>query len=455
MTLNKHENHFADWLRAREPLLASPQELLTLTEISQDFENIKRAWQTAIAQDDSETALLVARVMIHYFLARSEFAQGESFFALAVPEPSHATEDLADLVLAAGLLGLGYMYRHLALDKIAPTLSRSAGILKVQRQFHEAAIAQLGMVWAIPTADAEPLLEAVIQTFEQTHDVRNNILALLDLSSLRSMNNLQGALSTIQEAINLARQAGAPYLLFYTLTYAASFYIQDKNYSVAQTLLEEAGRLIESVGSDTLRAHYLSTLGTLKSALGEHEQALQYISQSVALFESLGSPKLATYGYLEVSRECYSLGQFEPAKHWALKALNDSHTVDQAEAANRAAFPALELGEYVEAEGYFRKAFFATMTDEDKVLTTTEALLGLGMAYFKVGRFERSVQLLTFVQNSPTASQLQAYSNVAAILAKARTKLSEKVFDAAQEVGKVWTFADFHTLLEAIPRIST
>ena len=81
-----------------------------------------------------------------------------------------------------------------------------------------------------------------------------------------------------------------------------------------QQALEASRAAVQEAVSDADRAELLSMIGAIYRGMGEHEEALEYVEQSLALSERLGDRTSAADAHHDIGWSCLRLGRLSPAR---------------------------------------------------------------------------------------------------------------------------------------------
>ncbi|MCA9916400.1 MAG: tetratricopeptide repeat protein [Anaerolineales bacterium] len=355
--LAAHGRFFATFLNAREAALQGGQQAQTLDEIVLAIEDIRAAWQWAVANQQFNLIDLAAQSLYLFFWARNRFAEGRIFFAEALEALAHAepTEAirllqarlrarLADLVLWLGEYELAEtllqqsitVYRNqqarfelmLALE-IGGRLAYARGSYKEARGYFEesaamgrqlaanAGIAQalsnLASTICSETADytaARSLYDEGMALYRAVGDQFGIAKVIINLGAIELEEaNYAAAQALFEQSLQLYRELDYRYGIGAALVYLGDVAQKTADFATAKNLLEESLALNRDSGHRLAIVESLVSLGRVIVLAGDTQEARPYLAEALHLATDIQSTNLILTVLKVYARLFFAVGE--------------------------------------------------------------------------------------------------------------------------------------------------
>ena len=241
-----------------------------LTRLDAERENLRAAFEWAMSQSRTDSALALAASLVFYWQGRGELEEGRRWLVQALGAREGAPSQLrADALFAAGLLD------SLAGDVVAalPLAERSRALAEEEGDASLAFRAQslLALLSALASPlNALPLLQATVQLARDQGDTLFLRSSLDQLgSALVLVGEAQAASLCFDEALGLARQLGSPSSERGALTGLGLAAVAAGELGAAESRLRRALALTLELGELGEVADIMSWLGEV-ARLGGH-----------------------------------------------------------------------------------------------------------------------------------------------------------------------------------------
>lgn len=325
--LERHGSYFFRFLRERSEELKGAKQREGLLAMTEELENIRAAWQWAIAEEIVEEQGAAVEPLILFYDRQARYGEGvhllrEALVRLDASNPRH------QLALGNVLTGQAFLYQwssnyeeavrlaRRGLDLLRP-LGESWGIMlgldalgfaavftgdyaEGKRCWTEAlAVAKaqnnqlktaellsiVGMAecWLDRQAEAEAYLDEALVLTRHLGKHTTVVYILLNLGFIHVWSNPRKAQPVFQQGLQLANELGyrryMPYLLYGQGWAFCGF----EGYLEAQSLCKQALAVAEESGDLFAQALSLAILGRATGGLRDYAQAQSYLEQSLEL----------------------------------------------------------------------------------------------------------------------------------------------------------------------------
>jgi predicted ATPase/transcriptional regulator with XRE-family HTH domain len=385
ITDRKHSEYYLTLLQRSEAALRSHHQKETLTELRLEIDNIRAAWDFAVANAEIDLLRRTTGPLYYFYELHQYFQEAETLYQRGAEMARSRIEHLdpnADATQRASLAGaLGDMLAHQGFFLFRSGHNREA------LDFYRAGITLL-----------RPLEEGYALTFTLAHcGILNWIVGDLDeaVINLRESLNLSGSLGhpwlravslgflgaalhdrgdydeayeRFQKAMELCNEMGDPYI---TLLIGTMF---SRNAKMLGRLTESQGLLLENLqiaresGNRWGIGLGLEQLAMSAQANGNHAEACRLLDESVAIYREVGD-------LWSLSRVLNEAGEF-----------------------------ALEQENHARAREYFIEACKAGLA-ANVLPNILNALAGLATLLTMDGDHERSMELVLLIQRNPASTQ--------------------------------------------------
>jgi DNA-binding SARP family transcriptional activator len=383
--LARHADHYAHVVQAREVALkGGPAQLEALHEIAVEIDNVRAAWDWAVAQVPARAALDVLRTALQglylFYTMHDWYQEGERAFARAVAalrdcSPSDgATSEACDLLVARLLVRQGKCCEFTRHNARAERLFQEA-LDRFERLgvTGERALALLGLGYVAHQrgeyAEAEARFEAALVLYKAVGDrwgIANTLsnlslvarrrgdfspakdYALESLAIRRDVGDRRGIASSLSNlglvCCCMGEYAEAQDVLLESLaTYReidyktgisnalsglcqVEFYKDDL--AAAQAYAQESLALYREVGDRWGAAISLNNLGCMALELGAYPEAQRRLRESIAVYEEVGVMSGLANALSNLGEACRHLGELDEAGRHLCAALRIAREID-------------------------------------------------------------------------------------------------------------------------------
>lgn len=341
-TRNAHDDYFSRFIEQQLHRLKSEQMPEALQAIEADIDNVRAAWNHAIAVHDSVPIERMAESLHHYFVFRAYFNEGIDLYQAAIE--SFAGEDVAVVV---------QVYQ----SRFYKTLEQ------VEHALH--------------------LLENVYDEIVNLNDQVLLAIALLYRGHyLESLGKLEDGWHYLEQARTLYEKLGDDFELGNTNRFLAFIY-KDNNDATTLDYFEENYRLAKQCGNQWQLAHISFRLGHRYGAIDRVELALEYYQQGLEYARQFGhlvfmSTCLRGMAGLQRNR----FGDYAEANRLFQEALNLSReSGDKKEIAHclgELGWSASKQRQHVLCQQYWEEHHkLATLLDDDRLLQSSYRQLAI------------------------------------------------------------------------------
>lgn len=296
-SLNAHASYFLALVEEARVYLNGAQQVVWLTRLEQEKENLRAALTWLIRQKKTVQALRFCEAFGKFCGLRGYWGEEHHWLqtVLALAWPLEARAIRARVLRRAG--HLAYRLRNLVLAR--ELFEESVALSRTQDDKQNLAGALVGLGWVVyrqnDLVTANALLRESVVIARASEDMWSLANAL---ESLGRLSHLQGntveAQLLLRESVILSRTLGDNESLARFLTTLVSIELAQKHIPQATALAQESYNLAQKLGTKPLIALVLDSLGAVALAKGETEQATQYFQERLALARELGdNPTIA------------------------------------------------------------------------------------------------------------------------------------------------------------------
>lgn len=256
-TQAQHSRYYLDFLSTRRPGIESRDEARVLAEIAEEGENVRLAWQWAVAAQDLAALEATSTILWRNLWVHGRAQEGEALFAYAV---NHLQRPLAPT-------------EQTRYDRVLLHLQQSRGAFYY-------------FLGDYPTAST--LLETTLLLSHQLgspHDMAST------LALLGALNGWQGnfalAQTQLEQALSFARANGNHNRIADVLHELARLRMYSGEYLAAQRLVSESLTISHQLERADWIGYALATLGWISFCLGNYVAARQQYAESLASFRKI------------------------------------------------------------------------------------------------------------------------------------------------------------------------
>ena len=282
--LRSLSSYFAAFLHDREEALAGVAQAEALEAISEDFENIRVAWDWAVETRAVADLSMSLPALADFYEMRGRYQEGED----ALGRAARCLED------AEGPWS-GAEDRDLLL---ARTTSRQGGLsFRLGRSDY-----------------ARELLESSVATF-RTSDAREELaFALMQLGGVvRRLGNYQQAKDYLEESSEIGRRMSDSTVAAQSLHNLGVIAFSTGEYEEARRLTEEGLSIRRQIGEQHGVAYSLNNLGNQLALLGDLQGAKKHYMESQEIFEKEANRWGVATCLDNIANVAHRLGDYEDA----------------------------------------------------------------------------------------------------------------------------------------------
>jgi predicted ATPase len=408
-TRDLHCAYYAEFLGHKtEPLKGSEQQR-ALEEIGAEIENVRAAWQWAVAHRKVDALGQSLESLYRYYDIGGWFQEGASAFAGAITVLDRADSLIVEddrqqrVVLGQLLSRRAWFCSRLGQYEQAETLWQRSLVLfreSTSDVRREIALALIGLGYLGVLSGEYPQARsrshealAIFQAIGDQHGIADafNNLGIVAVA----LGEYQEAKQYYQENLALHKALGDRKGIARALHNLSDTLRLLGEYQEARGLSQECLEVARAIGDHLLEAYSLACLGIVTNALGEHAIGMQFLQAGLDLCEAIS--------FKAGVELCY----------------------------NQIGILVSAAGDYQEAERYFLKAL--KLADELRAAPELlDVLTGLATNLARAGEIERPLDLLAVVAAHP-ASYQHTRESAEQLRAELRAGLPPEVAGSAHE----------------------
>ena len=404
---DEHCKYFADFLHTRTETIKSARQQDTLTQISEEIENIRAGWRWIIDHrrlaelDRSLTSLAV------FYELRNWFREGEEVLGRAAQMlegmlgQGDGEGSSIELLYGKVLSRYGKMqFRLSQYDVATEFLRKSLSLLQKQDAKEELGMCyfNLGVVAQLQGryADAKRELETGLRFAQDIGDAGQAARCLGWMGIVdTSLGEFKEAYRLLQKSLEANRAIGDPWGIANSLNNLGLVADILGQVTEARGLYRESMAICKQLGDRYGMANSLNNLGYLAQAQGEKAQAKRFYQESLALYREIGN----RWG---VANVLTNLGG-----------------------------ASLALGEVEEAERHYHQGLKAAL-EVQALPIAMEALVGIATLLTRRGYHERAVELLGFAEAQDVTDK-ETKDRCSHLLTELESKVASETFAAARD----------------------
>jgi len=503
-TRDAHCAYYAAFLHARRADLQYRRQKEAMDEISADLDNVRAAWQWAVARAYGPILARAAECLWLYYHMRSAIREAERAFrqaAAAFETPSAATAEdageaehraLRGLLLAGqGLFqalggaidaGRAHVERGIEMLRHAPqnTAREEAWVLwwlcfvvfrqgnyLEARDIAEQSLAlytELDDAWGIASSlflvgNTAHALGHLVQAAEQLRESTERFTALgeqrwqataarrLGMIAL-AQGDYPGAARSLHESLLISQQLGDVYGVYFALDQLGALAVAQGQYGQAKQYLQQSLDIVNQTGSQADAAPIVNRLGAVHRLLGEWQTAERLHRESLQTFSEAGNQPekarcLRNLGALAYARTEYL--EAESRFRAALAIWQHLNHPGEIAAAFGDLGHALWAQQDAEAWNYFQRALvFAQKNRLTPVML--DILTGMAHCIAQQENVACAIEVLVVVKNHPAAAQETSHA-AARALAELEDQAPRRQQEAAVRRGRQRTVKEIVEML--------
>ncbi len=312
----RHSAFFLALTEEAEPKLRGPEQLVWLTHLEREHDNIRAAMRWSVESEDAESGLRMAGALSRFWYLRGHMSEGRQCTAEALATPG---AEAPTLVRAKALYNAGYLaslqgdleQARLALEE-SLLIRRELG----DRQGIAASLNELGSM-AYRRGD----YPAARTHFEESLAVRRTLedkrAIAIPLNNLGVLAVEQGdyarARELYEEGLVIFRDLGDNHSVASLLHNLGIVVAHDGDYATARALYEESLSLRREFGDKYGIAHVLYDLGIAAQERGDYSEARALYEESLAIRREVGDKSGAGWSLLNLADVARHAGEYAHA----------------------------------------------------------------------------------------------------------------------------------------------
>jgi predicted ATPase/DNA-binding SARP family transcriptional activator len=395
-----HAEHFAHFLKEREPALVIQHKNITLDEVGAAIADVQAAWDWAIAQKAFHVLDHLLDGLYIYFWERNQFREGKATLEKAVE-----ALDRTVFVRACSSILQNQMLLARLWSRLAEFVS-----------------------WLGDLTEAERLARQSVISLQR---LANNEELTFSLDVLGRVRYWQGDYSQSRQAltasIESARLSGSRHHLAQALSALASV-ICDENadYETAHTLYTESLALYQALDNPIGIAKVLINQGAIFYESGDYPQAQRLYQRSLEIYRQADYPYGISAALNNLAIVTRKMEDFENAK----KLIEESLALKR-ETGNRVAILhalleigalSAEMGDYTAARGHFCEALQMALETHSRGLLF-DIVIGFAELHRKKGEAIQAAEIVAWVLAQGGVGQ-EANAEAEALRAKLEKSLT-------------------------------
>ena len=368
-TESRYAAYYAGFMQAHEAALLMRQDPVALTEVSAEIEDVRAAWNWAVAKNDLDFLSKALNSMDIFYWARNRFREGQTAFADAIETlTTHEKSTPQSLLL---------------LERLR---CRDAEFI----------------AWLGDLETAQRQLQTAIDAIRHLQDDEELIYALNLLGMINYwIGDFSPARDVSQEAILISRRLQSRHNLAQALVVLANVICDEtSDYQAAEPLYTESLALYRELDNPNGVAKVLVNQGAIFYELGDYKQAKSLYEQSLQTYRQVEYPRGIAAVINNLALVARSLGDLEEARELLAESLSIKRAIGNP---NAILHSLLEIGAinttmgmYTEAHNCFHEALL--LAQETKSINLLHHILvGKAELYIKQGKMEPATVLVTFV----------------------------------------------------------
>lgn len=417
-----HARYYAAFLEQREARLKGALQKQALVEITLESDNVRQAWQWAVAQGYARQVEQALESLYHFCDIRCWFQAGVALFESAIDRWSSDPQE--QTLLGKLLARQGALYNHQGLyQQAAGVLERSLEVFERLEMPYEQVFCLVNLANAVrrygQNDRAEQLARQALALSKQMGDCRGMAQSLHLLGLVRyGSGDLERTEALLKESLALARQLGDQRLIMAPLNALADAACHRGDYVKAQQMFEECLALSRDLDDQFNVAIHLNNLGTVYHLLEQYPQARAFYQASLDICRQIGDQNGQAIALSNLGEIACALGDYQQAEQYYRQGLAIGRAIQEAGTImiclNNLGEIACAQNDWNKAQAYLTEAL--QIAQETQTLTmATKILMNLGHLFAWRGLTGKAAALLDLVRRHP-ASESDTQTKAARLL---------------------------------------
>jgi predicted ATPase/DNA-binding SARP family transcriptional activator/Tfp pilus assembly protein PilF len=408
----QHARYFAAFLeRQREPLRAASGRD-DFREIASDIENVRRAWQLAVAHDCVALVEQSLESVYLFYDYQCRFQEGVELLSQAI---ERWADDIAQRQVLARLLSRqGALYLQLCQYRQArAALERGQELLESLDMPSEQVFCLVNLAGVARRQghyqETMRLSTRSLALSRQVGDPWGITHSLLQLGLARyRTGDVDGAKSLLEESLATAQESANPRLVVAPLNVLGDIACHRGDYAAGQALLERCLALTRELGDQFKVAVALNNLGTVFHVLGKLEEARSAYQESLEVCHEIGDRGGQAIALSNLGEVAYAAGAYADAERLYRQGLDIGRDIrDQwtvMACLNNLGEVAYALQDDDGARQFFAEAL--SIAQQTRTLPLVlKVLVNLAALFASEGETDYAAQLLGLASQHPASEQ--------------------------------------------------
>lgn len=382
---DRHAAYYLGLLQRHESGMKSNQQKEVIAILSSELDNIRAAWDTAIAYQQIDRLRSAAWMLWALYEVRNYFKEGEKLFQQAV--------EMAQKKLAALPARSEARQRAKLEGALGELLAHQAFFCFRQGRNDEAArLFQRSIALLQPLEEAAMLAHALAK-YSVVHWFTGNF---------------KEAAQCLRQSLELSRARNDPWQLAAFLTYLGVVTHEQGQYDEAYRLLSEAADRSRALGDARQIAFTVSFLSRTAQALGRTQEVQPLLEEALSLTQETGDRFGIGVALERLALAAQALGDYAKAHLLFDEATTFYREIGDlwslSRTLNLSGRLALDWNDNRRARNDFQQAGKAALTAM-AYPNVLDALLGLAHTHARDGAAEYALELALYAQRHPASSQ--------------------------------------------------
>lgn len=305
--LTRHSQYYLSLLANQEMRLRTPEQGDALTLIGREIENVRQAWQRAVAQADISFLTKGGGSLYRFYDTRGWLDEGEAAFRAA----ASALQDhfgLLDTMPVAAAMETAWSWGRVAwfryqvgrVDEATKLAEQSLAVfVRLEAHTEEARLLSDLAVYARRAGDyheARRLFEASLQWRRQLGDDWETARTLSNMANtVRLLGDYAAARELLLESVAILRAQGDHLMLANSLNNLGLVARAVDDLAEARVYYEECLALRRELGDKIGLGGVLSNLSSLAHAQGDYVSARRFAEESITILYEIGNIRYVAY----------------------------------------------------------------------------------------------------------------------------------------------------------------
>ena len=406
---DSHCSYYADFMSQMEKVISEGKEEEVFDEIREESKNIQSAWDWAVERCKiKEIGKAVISFAVFYDM-HGWFREGMRLFSNTAEVLQGKAEESEDRVVYGKVLSWygNFCYRLGEYDKAKKLLKES---IEIFRKFG----AKRGISFSLHCLGR---LNAVLGNYEEAKKFSSESLQINkeigDRIGIANSLNAMGVINYYlaeyskakqfyQESLDISKETGYQKGIGVAECNIGLVAHALGNYEEAIRLLEKGIKMDREMENKLGLANTVHNLGLTYKALGDYEKAKKHYEEALAIRREIGDRMGIAISLNNLGNLGGRTVDYEEAKRFHQESLDIRREIGDkmgvAQSLNNMASVFTATGEHKKAKEYFNEALMVAVDSKEKTIIQ-ESLLGIADYLILDGKKERSLEILSFLQN--------------------------------------------------------